>query len=82
MIVEKDKERIKDLLNTGDIIDFKIGIGLAVEKGMAIEELAKKCLHEQWIIELLPSGTPPDFKDKYEKEILEGLVSKFNEILN
>ena len=82
MIKEKDLERIKELIQTRDDFDIKIGIGLALEKGMTIDELARVSVENEWIKEVIPITIPESVKELAEQMLIEGMSQIFTEILN
>jgi len=82
MIKEKDLERIKELIQTRDDFDIKIGIGLALEKGMTIDELARVSVENEWIKEVIPITIPESIKELAEQMLIEGMSQIFTEILN
>jgi len=82
MIKEKDLERIKKLIQTRDDFDIKIGIGLALEKGMTIDELARVSVENEWIKEVIPITIPESIKELAQSMLIEGMSQIFTEILN
>ena len=82
MIKEKDLERIKKLIQTRDDLDVKIGIGLALEKGMTIDELARVSVENEWIKEVVPITIPESIKELAQSVLIEGMSQIFTEILN
>jgi hypothetical protein len=82
MIKEKDLERIKKLIQTRDDLDIKIGIGLALEKGMTIDELARVSVENEWIKEVIPITIPESIKELAQSMLIEGMSQIFTEILN
>ena len=82
MIKEKDLERIKKLIQTRDDLDVKIGIGLALEKGMTIDELARVSVENEWIKEVIPITIPESIKELAQSMLIEGMSQIFTEILN
>lgn len=82
MIKEKDLERIKELIQTRDDLDIKIGIGLALEKGMTINELARVSVENEWIKEVIPITIPESIKGLAEQMLIEGMSQIFTEMLN
>tara|TARA_R110000851_G_scaffold69832_3_gene156176 strand:- start:5448 stop:5720 length:273 start_codon:yes stop_codon:yes gene_type:complete len=82
MIKEKDLERIKELIQTRDDFDIKIGIGLALEKGMTINELARVSVENEWIKEVIPITIPESIKELAKQMLIEGMSQIFTEILN
>jgi hypothetical protein len=82
MIKEKDLERIKKLIQTRDDFDVKIGIGLALEKGMTIKELARISVENEWIKEVIPTKIPEHIKELAHDMLIEGMAKIFTEILN
>lgn len=82
MIKEKDLERIKKLIQTRDDFDVKIGVGLALEKGMTIDELARISVENEWIKEVIPITIPESIKELAQSMLIEGMSQIFTEILN
>ena len=82
MIKEKDLERIKKLIQTRDNFDVKIGIGLALEKGMGINELARISVENKWIKEIIPKKVPEHIKELAHDILIKGMAKIFTEILN
>jgi len=82
MIKEKDLERIKKLIQTRDDLDVKIGIGLALEKGMTIDELARVSVENEWIKEVVPITIPESIKELAQSVLIEGMSQIFTEMLN
>ena len=82
MIKEKELERIKELIQTRDDFDIKIGIGLALEKGMTINELARVSVENEWIKEVIPITIPESIKELAKQMLIEGMSQIFTEILN
>jgi hypothetical protein len=82
MIKEKDLERIKELIQTRDDFDVKIGVGLALEKGMTIKELAQISIENKWIKEVIPTKIPEHIKELAHDMLIEGMAKIFTEILN
>jgi hypothetical protein len=82
MIKEKDLERIKELIQTRDDFDIKIGVGLALEKGLTIKELAQISVENEWIKEVIPITVPESIKELAQSMLIEGMSQIFTEILN
>ena len=82
MIKEKDLERIKKLIQTRDDFDVKIGIGLALEKGLTINELAQISVENEWIKEVIPITIPESIKELAQSMLIEGMSQIFTKILN
>ena len=82
MIKEKDLERIKELIQTRDDFDIKIGVGLALEKGLTINELAQISVENEWIKEVIPITIPESIKELAQSMLIEGMSQIFTEILN
>jgi hypothetical protein len=82
MIKEKDLERIKELIQTRDDFDIKIGVGLALEKGLTINELAQISVENEWIKEVIPITVPESIKELAHHMLIEGMSQIFTEILN
>lgn len=79
MITEFDLNRVKDLINSDDDLDIKIGIGLALEKGMTIEELAESA-YEDWISGR--AGSIKEFAIQNKSMIIKGLIKNINSAFN
>lgn len=79
MISEFDLNRVKELIKSEDELDTKIGIGLAFEKGMSIEELAEHA-YTEWINE--KAGSIKEFALQNKNMIIKGLIKNINSVFN
>jgi hypothetical protein len=79
---EKDLNRIKKLIQSRDDFDIKIGIGLALEKGISIEELVKISVENEWLKEIIPLEIPEKFKDLAKDLLIKGMIEIFTNIFN
>lgn len=80
MITKENLERVKSLFRSEDELDHVIGMGLAIEKGMSVEELAK------WAINLkvndMPEGAMKSFFLMNEKYVKDTVIKEIKTKLN
>ena len=70
MITDKDMQQIGRCIKANTRIDTKIAVGLALEKGMDIEELASKCISEKWVV---PEVVSDEFLIENHDIIVDGI---------